>query len=414
MNKIDKITQKKTDINEMPELLDQKLVEKDKSEITQIDSFDDMTINENILRGIYSYGFEKPSRIQSLAIKPIVDGRDVIAQSQSGTGKTGAFAIGTLSRIDESTKIPQAIIMCNTHELATQIHSVISELSKFTKIEIVLCIGGVPISQNIQSASSSHILIGTPGRLKDLIERKAFNMSLVKLFVIDEADELLTNEFLEQTKTIIAPLATTTQMCIFSATLPKEVVSLTSHFMTNPVTLLIQQEKLTLDLITQFYINVKEDKYKAITLEDLYSKLSINQCIIYVNSKSKAEMLCDFLHERRHEVETIHSGLDHKTRLDVMKRFRKAEFRVLISTDLMCRGIDVQQVSYVINYDIPYDTSSYLHRIGRSGRYGKKGVAINFMTDKDYGTLNRIRYHYNTKIESMPDTEFLNNYLTAC
>lgn len=382
-------------------------------EYPEMKSFDDMGIQENILRGICSYGFEKPSRIQSIAIKPMMEGRDMVAQSQSGTGKTGTFTIGVLCRIDTTKNYPQAIIMCNTHELASQIQSVITDLGKYINTSVALCIGGIPVSKNMQQCEKSHVLIGTPGRIKDLISRNAFDVSKINIFVIDEADELLTREFFDQTKEIIQILSRETQICIFSATLPDEVLDMTRDFMTNPVHLLVQREKLTLDLITQYYVDIGEERNKAQTLEDLYGGLSINQCIIYVNNINKAEMLKDFLRDKKHEVETIHSGLDHSTRLDVMKRFRKAAFRVLISTDMTSRGIDVQQVSYVINYDLPFDVNAYLHRIGRSGRYGKKGVAINFVTNRDFHVMKRIERHYGTKIQDMPDPTFLNNYLTS-
>ena len=410
------------DKNNKTQQLDAWLNEEEKKEITteqtkdqhqEITSFDNMGLPDNVLRGIYSYGFQNPSRIQSLAIKPIIDGRDLVAQSQSGTGKTGAFTIGTLGRIDENSNYPQAIIMCNTHELSSQIHSVITELAKYMKINISLCIGGIPVTKNAQQAATSQILICTPGRIKDLITRNAFDVNKIKLFVIDEADELLTKEFFEQTRSIVQLIPKETQICIFSATLPTEVLEMTKEFMNNPMELLIRKEKLTLDLITQFYVDAETEDNKLAILEELYTKLSINQCIIYVNNIKKAEYLKDFLKENKHEVETIHSGLSNTERMDIMKRFRNSKFRVLISTDMTSRGIDVQQVSYVINYDIPFDVSAYLHRIGRSGRYGKKGVSINFLTKRDYHAMRKIERYYNIKIEAMPEPEFLNNYLSA-
>lgn len=377
-------------------------------------SFEDMNIPKDILHGVYCYGFNKPSKIQQLAISPIIQKKDLIAQSQSGTGKTGAFTIGALSRIDCSNTFPQAIILCNTRELSDQTFNIIKELGKYLdKLSVCQCVGGIPRNKNIEEAGKSQILIGTPGRLNDLIDSRAFDLNKLELFIIDEADELLTNEFLEQTRNIIKNIPDTVQMCIFSATLPENVLRMTKQFMTNPVELLIEKEKLTLKLITQFYIDVVKEQYKQDTIDDLYNQLSINQCIIYVNSAGRAETLMQYMKEKNHNVEVLHSKLENKKRLEVLKRFRKSEFRVLISTDLTCRGIDIQQVTYVINYDIPNDISSYLHRIGRSGRYSKKGIAINFITKRDFRKMREIEKHYDTEISHMPSIDFVNNYISS-
>jgi translation initiation factor 4A len=381
-------------------------------EEVEAENFDNFGIKENLLRGIYGYGFERPSRIQNIAIPPILKKKDVIAQSQAGTGKTGAFTIGVLNLIDDSLKYPQAIIMSNTRELADQINEVTKELCKYTQIKTSLCIGGIPVKENVKSLKQSQLLIGTPGRLCDLIQNKDFDLDKIAIFVIDEADELLTRDFVVQTEKIISALPHTMQICIFSATLPKDILELTEKFMTDPVMLLIKKDKLTLELVKQYFVDVDRDEYKYATIADLYNKLSINQCIIFVNSVKQAEFLRDKLTEDNHVVDVIHSKLTNSQRIEIMKRFRKAEFRVLIATDLMCRGIDVQQVSYVINYDIPYDPNNYIHRIGRSGRYGKKGIAINFLTRKDYYTMEKIEKLYSTKLTELDDPEIINSYLS--
>lgn len=373
------------------------------------DSFEELNLKENLLRGIYAYGFEAPSRIQSYAIPYMIKKNDIIAQSQSGTGKTGAFTIGILNVIDETKKYPQAIIMCNTHELAVQIHSVIHELGKYLEVNSGLLIGGIPISKNIEDAKRCQVLVGTPGRIRDLMERGSFDTNLLKLLVIDEADELLKQEFLEQTKYIITEMSQGTQICIFSATMPLETLQVTKYFMTDPIKILVKREKLSLDLINQYYVDVLQEQNKFETLEDLYGKLSINQCIIYVNSIKKADTLKEQLTEHMHAAEVIHSKLDNKTRMDLMARFRRGEFRVLISTDLICRGIDIQHINYVINYDIPFNVESYLHRIGRSGRFGKKGIAINFVTRRDIYNMRNIERYYQIRIEPLPDPTVINS-----
>jgi translation initiation factor 4A len=375
-------------------------------------NFDEFKLKEDLLRGIYSYGFESPSRIQCLAIPHILEKKDLVAQAQAGTGKTAAFTIGTLSMINEKETFPQAIIMSNTRELADQINSVVCDLSKYMGINTCLSIGGASVKENEECVKKSQIIIGTPGRIKHLIENKKFDVGLIKIFIIDEADELLKKDFLEQTKEIICSLPKDTQICVFSATMPKDTLDVTEKFMNKPVYLLIKKERLTLDLVTQYYIDVQNDSCKYDTIADLYSKLCINQCIIFVNSIERAEWLYDKLQQDKHEVVVIHRKIPNLERINIMKKFRKGEFRVLIATDLMCRGIDVQQVSYVINYDLPSRSySSYIHRIGRSGRYGKRGVAINLITRRDYGYIKDLQYYYKTNIEEMPDPSVLNEYI---
>lgn len=372
-----------------------------------------MKISKDVLHGIYAYGYEKPSEIQLKAIPLMIDRKDVIAQSQSGTGKTGSFTIGMLSIINSENNYPQAIIMSNTRELSEQTYNVTKELSKFMKIDVSLCVGGIQRNKNIEEAKKAHVLIGTPGRLNDLLESEVFDVNKLEIIIIDEADELLTGEFLDQTKTFIMKIPPKVQTCIFSATLPDHVKKLTNDFMNNPESILVERENLTLKLITQFYIYLEKDMEKLEVIDDLYSNVSTNQCIIYVNSVGRADILMQYMKEKKHTVEALHSKLDSKSRLEILKRFRKSEFRVLISTDLTCRGIDVQQVSYVINYDVPNDVCNYLHRIGRSGRYKKKGVAITFITKRDIRKVKDIERYYKIRMEEMPSLEFLNNYLSG-
>lgn len=387
--------------------------EQNDPDLKMYDSFEEFGLKEQLLRGVYSYGFEVPSKIQSYAIPNMKKYIDLVAQSQSGTGKTGAFTIGTLELINEKDKYPQALIMCNTRELAVQIHSVITELSKYMDVSVALLIGGIPIYKNMEECRMSQILVGTPGRILDVIDRKpsGFDIRKLKIFVMDEADELLRDEFLVQTKCIISKMSQDTQICVYSATIPEDVLQLTEKFLQNPKRILVKRDKLSLDLISQYYVNVYDERNKIDTLEDLYGKLSINQCIIYVNSVSRAEKLREELAERMHVTQVIHSKLDNKTRMDIMAQFRKGAFRVLVSTDLICRGIDIQHINYVINYDIPNNVESYLHRIGRSGRFGKKGIAINFITNRDHNLMKNIERYYKIKIDSLPEPEELNTML---
>lgn len=378
----------------------------------RIDNFEDMNMKENLLRGIYGYGFEKPSKIQQLTIPVIFDGKDLVAQSQSGTGKTGAFSVGILQRINEKENFPQAIILAPTRELSQQIDSVFTDIGSYLQIKTALCVGGSSVEDNIAQAKKAHCIIGTPGRIIDLIERNTFDVSKIKIFSLDEADVLLEKEFITQTRKIVKKLHKNAQICIFSATLTPESIAMTQIFMNkNAVHMLIEPEKLSLELIAQNYIFVGEENYKIETLNDLYEKLSIGQCIIYVNGVDKAIWLKEQLNESGHSVEAMHSKLSPLERTEIMKSFRGGNCRVLVSTDLLARGIDVQQVSYVINYDLPHDVSNYIHRIGRSGRFGKKGISINFVTKRDFRQQNNISTYYKCNITEMPDPDELNKYL---
>lgn len=368
-----------------------------------IDNFDDMKLNENLLRGIYSYGFEKPSMIQSKAVVPIASGRDVLAQSQSGTGKTGAFVIGTLQRINGNVDGCQAIIVTPTRELALQILDVCTCLGQYLNIKPILCVGGSNIYDSKRELESGcTIAIGTPGRIIDMMERRFLPTDKVKIMVLDEADEMLSNSFLHQIKTIIQCIPSDTQVCLFSATLPPEVIDLTKHFMDNPQHILVKREQLTLEGIKQFYINVDNEKWKFDTFCDLYNTISISQSMIYVNTKKKAEDIYNRLRDQNFTASVIHSDMKHSERSAIMKEFRNGGTRILISTDLLSRGIDIQQVSIVVNYDLPNNKECYIHRIGRSGRFGRKGIAINFATQNDIWKLDELQEFYSTKIESMP------------
>lgn len=367
-------------------------------------NFDDMKLKENLLRGIYSYGFEKPSVIQQKAIIPIINGKDIIAQAQSGTGKTGTFSIGVLQKIDNTLNYCQAIILSPSRELALQTYNVINNLNTYLKSKINLCIGG--IIQNYKDLKNNNqIIVGTPGRIYNLIENNIIKTNNLKLLVIDEADEMLSYEFQLQIKDIINKIPEKTQICLFSATISNDILDLTNKFMNNPQQILVKNEELTLEGIKQFYIMVGENKYKLDVLKDLYKTVSLGQTIIYVNNIKRVEKLCKLLEKENYSVTFIHGNMEQKERNEIMEKFRLGNERVLITTDLLARGIDIQQVSVVINYDLPplKRKDNYIHRIGRSGRYGKKGVAINFVTNMDSFIIDELMKFYDTQIEEMPD-----------
>lgn len=384
-------------------------------------SFEDMDfLSFELLKGIFDYGFQTPSKIQNHTIKHIYDGYDIIAQSQSGTGKTGAFSIGALSIVDPKKFFPQVIIIANSRELATQIHFVVKNLSQHMNINLCLCIGGTRISENRRGKDmyhhvrTSHILIGTPGRIYDYMERKAFTPENVRMLVMDEADVLLKSDFIEQIGEISSKLDKLCQKVIFSATFSNDIIEIADSITSDTKKkILLKKEELSIDLIKQYKIDVKYENVKYSTLEDLYKRLHIGQCIIFVNKIGTANFLEKRLTEDGHSVSKIHAELVNDERTKVIKDFRLGISRVLIATDVLSRGIDVEQIGVVINYDLPLDMAQYIHRIGRSGRFGKIGVAINFVTDDDKSAVRNLENHYKIKLVDMPDPNVVNDFLTG-
>ncbi|CAK0802248.1 unnamed protein product [Prorocentrum cordatum] len=367
------------------------------------ESFDDYDLNENLLRGIYSYGFEKPSAIQQRGIKPILDGRDTIGQAQSGTGKTATFVIGVLQRIDYNLKACQGLILAPTRELANQIQKVALALGDYNNVRCHACIGGTSVRDDMDKLrDGQHIIVGTPGRVFDMIGKRYLRVDDLITFVLDEADEMLSRGFKDQIYDIFKTLPPNVQVCLFSATMAPEILDLTTKFMRDAVRILVKKDELTLEGIRQFYVAIEKEEWKLDTLCDLYETLTITQAIIYCNTRRKVDFLADQLSKRDFTISTMHAELDQKERDLVMREFRSGSSRVLISTDLLARGIDVQQVSLVINFDLPQNMENYLHRIGRSGRFGRKGVAINFVTNNDVRTMKDIERYYHTQIEEMP------------
>jgi translation initiation factor 4A len=368
-----------------------------------VDSFDDLDLQEGLLRGIYSYGFERPSAIQQRGIRPILDGRDTIGQAQSGTGKTATFVIGALQRIEYEKKDCQALILAPTRELAQQIQKVVLALGDYLKIRCHACIGGTSVRDDIERLrEGQHAVVGTPGRVLDMISKRHFRVDALQVFVLDEADEMLSRGFKDQIYDIFKTLPPNVQVCLFSATMAPEILDLTTKFMRDAVRILVKKDELTLEGIRQFYVAIEKEEWKLDTLCDLYETLTITQAIIYCNTRRKVDFLADQMSKRDFTVSTMHAELDQKERDLIMREFRSGSSRVLISTDLLARGIDVQQVSLVINYDLPQNMENYLHRIGRSGRFGRKGVAINFVTNNDVRAMKDIERYYHTQIEEMP------------
>jgi translation initiation factor 4A len=368
-------------------------------------SWEDFEMKNDLLRGVFSYGFENPSEIQQKTFHHIKAGRDIIAQAQSGSGKTGAFTIGLLERVDISDKSLQGLVIVPTHELAKQITYVVTSIGSVMKgLKIKTMIGGTSIQEDAAEIKNDcpHIIVGCAGRIFDMIKRRFINIYKVKLFILDEADEMLASGFKDQIYNIFQYFNTDIQVALFSATMPPEMLTLTEKFMRDPVRIIVPPEKLTLECIEQYFVAMPDDYAKFFTLKDLFSVISINQCIIYCNSVKRVMDLYAAMTNDGFSVCAIHSSMDKSERDKTFQSFRNGGFRVLISSNVTARGIDIQQVSTVINFDIPKCTSTYLHRIGRSGRWGRKGCAINFVTKRDIYSMRNIEEHFKINIQELP------------
>lgn len=473
----------------------------DEEEIVVYDEFQDMeelaVSNGSLIEGINEYGFTHPSPIQQIAIVPICNGRNIVAQAQSGTGKTGAFTIGTLARVNKNEKCLQGIILANTRELASQIHYVITNIAKKMDLKITLCVGGSSEASNYAEALTSHILVGTPGRIASLIRKSdednkkykygeimdkietilnklnkknpkdvdrifervqkevkinnkdfvsiidmkkevsfnklqkicdilGFNLNLklsemVKIIVLDEADVLLklddgSSGFYDDIGEIVRSTRQSTQICIFSATYDTNINSVVEKIMKNPLKIYIEKEKIKIDKIKHYKIELDEEDNKFDVIVDIYEHVRVCQAVIFANSKEKVEMLADKLKSEKHSVGKIHSGMSSDERNETLKDFRNAKIRILIATDIISRGIDIEQVGLVINYEVPRKVEEYIHRVGRSGRFGKTGVAVNLFTTKtanETELLRKITDEYKIIIDDMDELEVVNKYLSG-
>jgi len=377
------------------------------------ETFDAMHLRDDILKGIYGMGFEKPSPIQMTAILPMISGRDLRAQAQSGTGKTAAFGIAALQNVDPKTKEIQVIIMETTRELAMQTASVLQKLAVHTAIKIEAVFGGVSLSSTVEKINSKpQILVGTPGRLLHLIEMCKPNMNHMKLFILDEADEMLKKGFLDSIHAIYHKIPVpNVQVGLFSATWGKAEQEVTKEILNTPVIISLKDDDQTLKGIKQFYINVGDKRGSAVDISkfeilcDIYNRSSISQSVIFCNKVERASTIRKGLLEKGFECELFHSELPQDVRNEVMKKFAEGKCRTLVSSGLLARGMDVQTLSVVINFDVPHEREidNYIHRIGRAGRFGRKGTAINLVSAEDIDMIKKYEEHYNTTIAPLPD-----------
>ena len=378
----------------------------DDTENNSINNWDELNLPENILRGIHAYGLDRPSPIQCKAITPILEGRNIIAQAQSGTGKTATFCIGALGLIDYNIHATQILIIAPTRELASQILLVMKTIGHFaTSITYKLLVGGNSINTDIEDLKKNpNIIVGCPGRICDMLRRKCINTKHMKLLVLDEADEILSRGFLDQILNIFRLInAPNLQVGVFSATISNDIKIITSELMQNPIIISVNPESLTLEGIKQYFVPVENDKIKYEALIDLYSSISMTQSIIFCNSVRRVVELKLSLDNENFPVSAIHSNMTHYEREQALHTFKTGKTRILISSNITARGIDIQQVGIVINFDLPHDVHTYIHRIGRSGRWGRKGIGINFISRNDIFKIKEIEQYYQTQIDPLPN-----------
>lgn len=361
--------------------------------------FEDLHLSEEVRKAITDMGFEEATPIQYQTIPRILEGNDVIGQAQTGTGKTAAFGIPALEMVDVNNKRPQVIILCPTRELAIQVAEELKKLSKYKKgIEILPIYGGQPIERQLKALKKGvQIIIGTPGRVMDHMERNTLKMDAIKIIILDEADEMLDMGFREDIEFIMEKIPEQRQTILFSATMPQAILDLTKKYQNNPQFVKVVHKELTVPHIEQFYFEVKE-KAKPEILSRLIDIYNLKLSLVFCNTKRRVDELVENLQARGYLADGLHGDMRQSQRDSVMSKFRKGTVEILIATDVAARGIDVEDVEAVFNYDVPHDEEYYVHRIGRTGRAGKKGCAFTFVVGREIYQIRDIQQFTKTKI----------------
>lgn len=359
--------------------------------------FGALELDRKIVTALTDMGFEEPSPIQSQTIPLVLEGKDVIGQAQTGTGKTAAFGIPVIQRIQPEQRGLQALIMTPTRELAIQVSEELSKIGRLKRLKTLPVYGGQPIDRQIRALRSGvQVVIGTPGRLLDHIRRQTIKLDHIRFLVLDEADEMLDMGFVEDMEEIMRHLPEERQTLLFSATMPASIRNLSKRYMKDPATVTISRENLTVPLIDQYYYETK-DKLDGLCLV-LDAEVS-GKLIVFCRTKKGVDELASSLESRGYMADGLHGDLSQNQRDRVMKRFREGKSDILVATDVAARGLDIDNITHVVNYDIPQDPESYVHRIGRTGRAGNKGVAMTFITPREYRQLKLIERTAKTKIQ---------------
>lgn len=361
--------------------------------------FSDLNLSKEIQMAVEDMGFEETTTIQAQSIPYMLEGRDVIGQAPTGTGKTAAFGITVLERIDSKSKGLQAVILCPTRELAIQVAGELKKISKYkTGIEILSIYGGQPIDRQIKALKKGvQIITGTPGRVMDHLNRRTLKMDGVKIIILDEADEMLDMGFREDIETIMKKIPEQRQTIFFSATMPKAILDLTKKYQKNPQLVKLVHKEVTVPNVEQFYFEVKQQA-KTEALARLIDYYNLKLSLVFCNTKRRVDELVEDLKIRGYLADGLHGGMQQNQRDIVMSRFRKRDIEILVATDVAARGIDVGDLEAVFNYDIPTDDEYYVHRIGRTARAGKAGLAFTFVIGKEVYRIRQIQQFTKSKI----------------
>ena len=370
----------------------------------QMKYFEDLPLTAEVMKGIKELGFTELFPIQAQAIVPLLEGKDVIGQAQTGTGKTAAFGIPMVERVDPKNKHVQGLVLAPTRELAIQVAQRISLFSKYTQLKVLPVYGGESINKQIHALRRGvHIVVGTPGRIIDHIKRGTLNLSSTRILVLDEADRMLDMGFIDDINFILSKVPQERQLSLFSATMDNTVMGMCNRYMKNPEEVLVSKDEIALEQLNQYYM-VVNPRNKFEYLLQMMKVHNVEKAIIFCNTRRAADWLARKLRATRYSTEPLHAGFTQAQRERVTQAFRNGKFDLLIATDVAARGLDIQGITHIINYDVPNDPPVYFHRIGRTARNGGEGTAITLVGYGEIGELSRIKNLTNTHIEEIEAT----------
>ena len=367
----------------------------------QIQSFKDLPLTGEILRSINELGFESLFPIQAQAIIPLLEGKDVIGQAQTGTGKTAAFGIPMIQRLNREVHGVQGLVLAPTRELALQVAESIASFGKYARIKVLAVYGGESINKQIHALSNGvQIVVGTPGRLIDLMERRVLNLSSVRIVVLDEADRMLDMGFIEDIEYIISKIPRDRQTSLFSATIDDTVMRVCNKYMKNPQKILVSKDEIALTQMKQFYTVVNQHA-KFSTLCNIMREEKVDKAIIFCRTRGETSRLADQLYRKGYNVGALHAGFTQAQRDRAINEFRQSDRNILVATDVAARGLDIEGITHIINYDVPMEALIYFHRIGRTARKGAEGTAITLVSYGEMSDFNNIKALTKTKIQEI-------------
>lgn len=366
-----------------------------------IRTFRDFPLKAEVLKGIEELGFEELFPIQAQAICPLLEGKDVIGQAQTGTGKTAAFGVPMVEKLNPELRKVQGLILVPTRELAVQVAKNISLFGKYAKLRVLPVYGGEPIGKQVRElANGVHIVVGTPGRIIDLLERGILNLSCVKIVVLDEADRMLDMGFIEDIEFILKRTPSNRQTSLFSATIDRTVMNVCNRYMRNPVKILVSKDEIALTQMKQYYTVVNQHaKFEALT--KILQEEHIDKAIIFCRTRRDTSKLTDQLYRKGYRVQALHAGFTQPQRDRAINDFKCGRLNLLVATDVAARGLDIQGITHIINYDVPMDPPVYFHRIGRTARMGGEGTAITLVSYGELSDFNNIKAMTKTAIEEV-------------